>query len=97
MIEYVQINGRVGHKKTKVSEEEALKMVNKGLKNGKYILIECEDGSTISSAEAVAEDNSSGKKKKEKKTFGQKAKEVITGTGDKSAKTIKEVEPIAGG
>jgi len=86
-----------GHKKQDVDEKKALEMINKGIQKGRYILIECDDGTNLTSADAVH--TKDGKKKK---LFVDKAKDIMTPTKKgkkkgKKAKSVKEIEPIAGG
>jgi len=104
-IEYFKFTPIDGHKKKKVTEDEALKMINAGLQKGRYILIECEDGTTLSSANAVATDKSHKKRKPAKKDFKSKVKALL-GCDEKKAdkekkeskvKKISEIMPISGG
>lgn len=83
----------VGDEVEEISEDAALKRVNKGLREGKLLIVKTTDGQTITSAEVAHERDSVAAKAAETETK-KKVKKVLR---EKKVESVTEIAPVAGG
>lgn len=94
MVKYTRYGERIGHKTIEIDEDQALTLINRGLRDGNYIVVRKKDGSEITTAGAVAEGVEPKEATEQKKDVKKKIKTALKA---KEVEEVKEIKPIAGG